>query len=116
YIDYSVPQEMTFKIIKGQKKLMHAIVKSFIVDENDYESRVTTWPNPVKNILHVQILDNPGLILKIHTLSGLLKYQETVYEDIVDINFSSYSSGTYILVLTDQTNTTILYSTKIIKR
>lgn len=116
YVDYSVPEEITFKVLRGQKKLMHAIVKSFIVDENDYESRVTTWPNPVKNILHVQILDNPGLILEIRTLTGLLKYKQTVYGDVIDINFSSYPSGTYILVLTDQANTNILYTTKIIKR
>lgn len=116
YVDYSVPEEVTFKVLRGQKKLMHAIVKSFIVDENDYESRVSTWPNPVKNILHVQILDNPGLILEIRTLTGLLKYKQTVYGDMVDINFSPYSSGTYILVLTDQSNTNILYTTKIIKR
>mgnify|MGYP001172926459 CR=1 FL=1 len=116
YIDYEVPNEITFKVLRGQKKLMHAIVKSFVIDEQNYENRVAIWPNPVRNILHIKILENPGLVLKIYTLTGLMKYESPINSEMTDINLSSYASGTYILVFTDVTNTSILYTVKIIKR
>ena len=116
YTDYNINKEVTFKIINGKKRLMQPIVKNFIINENDYESRIVAWPNPVKDMLHIKILENPGLILRIHTLTGLTRYESLINSEITDINLSSYVPGTYVLVFTDNTNTSILHTIKIIKR
>lgn len=116
YTDYNVDSDMTFKVIKGPRRLMHALVKNFIVDENDYESRITVWPNPVSTMLHIKILENPGLILRIHTVTGLIKYEAPINSEDTMINMSSYATGTYILVFTDKDNVSILHTVKVIKR
>jgi len=116
YTDYNVNDEITVKIIHGQKRLMHVIVKEFIIDQNDYENRITVWPNPVKNILHIKILENPGLILRIYNSSSLLKYELPINSETTDIDFSTYFPGTYILIFTDKNNISILHTIKIIKK
>lgn len=116
YTDYEVTTEMTFKVIHGQRRLMRALIKEFIIDVNDYESRIAVWPNPVKNILHIKILENPGLILRIYTTMGVLKYEAPINGETTDINLSSYPIGTYILVFSDNTNTLILHTIKVIKK
>lgn len=115
YSDFEVPNEMTFKVIQGQRRLMHALIKEFIVDENDYASRIVAWPNPVSDNIHIKILENAGLILRIYTTMGVLKYEQPINSIDTMINMSSYTPGTYILVFSDNTNTLILHTIKVIK-
>ena len=116
YTDYDVTDEITFKVIKGQKRLMHAIIREFIIDENDYESRIVVWPNPVRDILHIKILENPGLILRIYNAGSALRYEGPIDSEETTINMSSYLSGIYILVFTDKNNISILHTIKVIKK
>jgi hypothetical protein len=119
YIDYNVDNEMTFKIFNGQQKLMRILLnpsKNYIFEENDFESRITVWPNPVRDILHIKIVENPGLILRIYSNLPLMKYEVPIEGDDNDIDVSSYPPGIYIMVFMDKTNSTILHTIKMIKK
>lgn len=114
--DYDVPNVMTVKVINGQRRLMRVLTKEYIVNENNYDGRIVVWPNPVNNDLHIKILDNTGLILRIYSNLPLLKYEELI-EDVDNvIDISSFLPGVYILVFSDKSDISILHTVKIIKQ
>lgn len=114
YTDYDVPDEMTIKVINGQRQILHAIIKRYIIDENDFQSRVAIWPVPANTYLNIKILENSGIILRIYNLSGVLLLEKQVNEELITLDVSSYKSGNYILVFSDYNFGNILYSTKIV--
>lgn len=115
YTDYDVPNEITFRVINGQKSLMHAVIKQFIIDENDFENRITVWPNPVSNYLNIKIIENNRIIFRMYDLSGLLVLQQEINEENITLDVSRYKPGAYVLVFSDYNFGNILYTTKIIK-
>jgi len=114
YTDYNVDNEMTVKVIHGQRKILHVIIKQLIIDENDLESRIVIWPNPASNYVNISIYENTGAIIRVYNYSGMLIYTTLMNEDQITIDVSKFKSGMYTFVFSDPKYGNILYTHKVI--
>ena len=70
--------------------------------ENDFQALV--FPNPVTDILQLDIVDYTGLNYRVYDLQGRLISSKNILETKTDINLSKYSDGIYLLVLLSENN------------
>jgi hypothetical protein len=112
--DYSLTSEVTIQTIKVSKILRVSMSKDTIIEDPDkYGIRI--WPNPTNSILNIEILNNPGVNIRLYNYLPLLVYQQNnVYDELTIIDVSSFSTGSYVLVLSDVKTGSIIYTTKII--
>jgi len=90
--------------------------QTFIGDEDDnidFADYVKIWPNPVADILHIKMMQHDGVIINLFSTKPMLVYQKEVTSDYHEIDVTRYSSGSYILMITDM-NGIILYTGKLI--
>ena len=69
---------------------------------------IKVYPNPVVNILNVVTQDEP-VIVRIFTALGEHIYKSIDYSTTHRINMSSYSTGLYLVTITDRLNNSITY-------
>jgi hypothetical protein len=75
-----------------------------IVNGNIIKSEISLYPNPSSNYINVEIT-NSNVIenynIKFYNTVGELLFDSRLTSDLLTIDISSYSKGTYILTLTD---------------
>lgn len=113
--DYELSNMVTLKGINVSRVLRASKTDNLTIIDDNVVDNITIWPIPVENILNVQILNNKGVILRVYNFSSLLMYQQYTQEQLVQIDFSQYKPGTYILVIVDNLSGSILITYKIIK-
>lgn len=74
------------------------------VNGNIIKSEISLYPNPASNYINVEI-SNSNVIenynIKLYNTVGELFFDSQLTSDLLTIDISSYSKGTYILTLTD---------------
>lgn len=116
YRDYSVSKQITFQVIKGSKVFLFPKTLEYITDTNEnFADSIKIYPNPVTDILNVDMPGNMGVMLRIYNNKPQLLYQEFVNTDNKVINVSNLFSGMYLLVISDYNNGSIITVKKIIK-
>lgn len=85
------------------------------VEDIDLDDAIQVYPNPVQNILHLNILDQKwnNCTLEIFDGTGKLVRRESLTSDYSQIDFSLYTSGTYFARFINKENQ--IKSMKIIK-
>ncbi len=113
--EYEIGNQATVKGVKVSKVLRSSKTQTFINegDSINFADYVKIWPNPVKDILHIKMLQHKGVIINLFSMRPILVYQETVLDDYHEIDVKRYAPGPYVLVITD-TFGFVLYTTKII--
>ena len=114
--EYELSNQITVKGVKVSKVLRSSKTQTFIGDEDDnidFADYVKIWPNPVKDILHIKMMQHDGVIINLFSTKPMLVYQKEVTSDYHEIDVTRYSSGSYILMITDM-NGIILYTGKLI--
>lgn len=114
--EYELSNQVTVKGVKVSKVLRSSRTQTFIGDEDDnidFADYVKIWPNPVKDILHIKMMQHDGVIINLFSTKPMLVYQKEVTSDYHEIDVTRYSSGSYILMITDM-NGIILYTGKLI--
>ena len=81
--------------------------QSFLATEETVKKSVLTYPNPVKNSLHLSVNADA-------TLYNMIGQKLGSYKNVSQINMEQFVKGTYILVLSDK-NGDIIQQTKIAK-
>jgi hypothetical protein len=114
--EYELSNQVTVKGVKVSKVLRSSRTQTFIGDEDDnidFADYVKIWPNPVADILHIKMMQHDGVIINLFSTKPMLVYQKEVTSDYHEIDVTRYSSGSYILMITDM-NGIILYTGKLI--
>ena len=113
--EYELTNQATVKGVKVSKVLRSSKTQTFIGEDDDidFADYVKIWPNPVADILHIKMIQHDGVIIHLFSAKPMLVYQKTVLQDYHEIDVTSFSSGPYVLLITD-TNGIVLYTTKII--
>lgn len=114
--EYELTNQATVKGVKVSKVLRSSRTQTFIGDEDDnidFADYVKIWPNPVADILHIKMMQHDGVIINLFSTKPMLVYQKEVTSDYHEIDVTRYSSGSYILMITDM-NGIILYTGKLI--
>lgn len=114
--EYELTNQATVKGVKVSKVLRSSRTQTFIGDEDDnidFADYVKIWPNPVKDILHIKMMQHDGVIINLFSTKPMLVYQKEVTSDYHEIDVTRYSTGSYILMITDM-NGIILYTGKLI--
>lgn len=114
--EYELSNQVTVKGVKVSKVLRSSRTQTFIGDEDDnidFADYVKIWPNPVADILHIKMMQHDGVIINLFSTKPMLVYQKEVTSDYHEIDVTRYSTGSYILMITDM-NGIILYTGKLI--
>lgn len=73
------------------------------IPENPRVSEIVAYPNPVTDILTLEWSDNAKKVAQIVLFSGIGQqlYQKSIHthQGTVDLNFSTYASGRYVVVV-----------------
>lgn len=113
--EYLLTNKVTVQGIKVSRILRTSKTQNYITDINkENTDNVKIWPNPVSTILHIQIIDKKEGIIQIFNMQPKVIYQKQFFSEYLEIDFQNYSSGIYLILISDK-NGNILYSTKIIK-
>lgn len=70
--------------------------------ENNFQALV--FPNPVTDILQLDVEDYTGLNYRVYDLQGRLISSKNILETKTNINLSKYSDGIYLLLLLNENN------------
>ncbi|GEM_PF-4711789 len=70
--------------------------------ESEGSGHFQVFPNPVRQILNVNMLENPEALLSLYALEGNLIFQRYITETESEIDMSFLASGTYVLSLENQ--------------
>jgi hypothetical protein len=94
-----------------------ASFKTFAVGVNDEQHtglRLTCYPNPVKDLLHIDIVGDPGpgAALLLMDISGRVLSHTPVTGSKHTLDMSSYTKGMYMLRYTDEHRTKIMSVSK----
>lgn len=117
YGDYNVSEEITFQVVEGSQTILIPKILSFItsVDEN-LADNIKIYPNPISDFLNIEFGENNGVMVRIFSNKPILIYQEYVEEENKVIDVSNFSSGVYVLVISDAKSGSIITTKKIIKK
>jgi len=89
-------------IIMKNGKPFHASFIPAIPFEEKIEkiqsATITVYPNPTQNFINIDILENENYV-NIYSMTGQLIYSEIHTSGKVQINASSFSNGTYVLIV-----------------
>jgi hypothetical protein len=66
---------------------------------------IKVYPNPVSDVLHVDLNTAAETTVKLYNLSGQLLFAEAIKEQSASIDVSSYMPGLYVLVFEQSGNT-----------
>lgn len=85
-------------------------IASFVgIDENSIANRLlSVYPNPVSNVLNIELTDADvrNTVLTIYNITGKLMLQQQVDNKLISTDLSSWSSGAYLIHLTDGNSVT----------
>lgn len=113
--EYILSNQVTIQGIKVSNILRSSKTEDFITDiEETFADKVKIWPNPTSNILHIEMENLEGVIIRIFDIRPLMLYHQQVFSNYHFIDFSHYSSGTFLLVITNKLGI-VLYTVKIVK-
>lgn len=115
--DYQLSNKVTIQGIKVSRVLRASKTRDILTgihDENIYVIR--SWPNPVSFDFHIEIFNNRGVVIRIFNDQPKLIYENRTSNDETTINVSSYSSGIYFIVITDEPIENIISTIKMIKK
>lgn len=84
------------------------------VDQTQYPAFFTLWPNPSRDVIHVEMAEDlSGLrTIEISDISGSLLQQINTREKLIHLNVSQLQSGTYLIRVNEPAGS---YSRKFIK-
>jgi hypothetical protein len=82
------------------------------ISEKDVNPKIKLYPNPVSNMLHIDIKDKSATEVSIYNAIGILVLKKNVEADKYIIDFTEYPSGLYYVTIN---NSDQLYRKKIIK-
>ena len=116
YTDYNVSEQITFQVVKGTQTIIRPKILDFTtsVDENLVD-KIKIYPNPTSDLLSIEIPGNGGVMVRIFNNKPTLIYQEYLSEESKIIDVSSFPTGIYVLVISDEKSGSIITSKKIIK-
>lgn len=68
----------------------------------DSNISITVWPNPVSNLLNINISNknDKGLVYQLYSIDGRLLESKKGDENSLNISMANYTPGNYILVVT----------------
>jgi hypothetical protein len=72
------------------------------VDDIENEFQALVFPNPVSDILQLNISDFTGLNYSVYDLRGRLISSNNILESKTTINLTKYSNGIYLLMLLNE--------------
>lgn len=90
--------EISFSTQNNSMESLSSVVNTDEPEEMAYK----IYPNPVSNEANITNPDQKELLVKIFDLSGGLKYEGIHFESTIKLDLSGYSSGTYIVKITDK--------------
>lgn len=90
-------------------------VPSFVsVGSNIHINEITSYPNPVRDVLYIQLKSYPKAIIRLEDLKGALILNKfATDEELIQLDMSSVSQGVYILKVLFEEQ--VIYVNKIIK-
>jgi len=100
--DYQLSNEVTVRGIKVSRVLRASKTRDIlteIIEKPIYVTKI--WPNPANDVLKIEILENPGVMIRIFNSLPLLVYESHMVTEILEVNTSSFKPGTYLLVVSD---------------
>ncbi len=104
---YTVGEVAVKENTVNRKNLSEGFISPDIFSNADYETfgilqSVQIYPNPVKNILHLEFHYISDFNINFYDLNGKLLWQKNLKDDNhIAINLKNYNPGIYILVITD---------------
>ena len=92
------------------------IESTISIDEIDAMDGINIYPNPTTNFVNIrnENYQNPISLIEIYDLNGKLVDRIVDISETTQLNFYSYSKGTYIIKLFNQEN--VIGTAKIIKQ
>ncbi|MEI8113658.1 MAG: T9SS type A sorting domain-containing protein [Bacteroidia bacterium] len=68
----------------------------------DSNISITVWPNPVSDLLNINVSDknDKGMVYQLYSIDARLLESKKVNENSLNISMANYTPGTYILVVT----------------
>ena len=97
-VSYIILPPFTSKVFIGNPAITDTTSATGVTPHNE-KSGITVFPNPVNDILQVDIatLSSPEEELKIYSLTGQLLYLKKVQTGSYFLNFSQFANGMYLL-------------------
>lgn len=114
--EYSLSNKVTIKGINISRMIRSSKTQDYVtkIDE-EFKSHVKIWPNPVSDILHLEMENSDKVIVTIFDMKPQMIYQESILSNYQDIDFNNYKNGTYIIMISNKLGI-VLFTTKIIKK
>lgn len=82
----------------------HLNDSSLGIIRNDFEQGINFYPNPVKDILTIDLTEtHKGISYSIYNINGqIIEQKELLFDNPLNINLSDLNSGIYIIQLTEK--------------
>jgi len=115
--DYMLSNKVTLQGIRVSRILRASKTRNVLIGINDINTSVIRYgPNPVSYEFHIKIFNNRGVVVRIFNDQPKLIYENRTSNDEIIIDVSSYSSGIYFIVITDELIENIISTIKMIKK
>jgi hypothetical protein len=115
--DYMLSNKVTLQGIRVSRVLRASKTRDILTGINDINTSVIKYgPNPVSYNFHIKMLNNTGVVIRIFNNLPRLIYENRTNDEEIILDVSSYSSGIYFIVITDEKIENIITTIKMIKK
>ena len=108
-LDWSIGEVLTETFLGGEIKLTQgfhqgALEINTLVDNSMLNISIKAYPNPTSSLLNLLVETDSfsSMEVIVTDISGRVLVSKTIYDSITQLDFSNYTSGTYIVLVRSQ--------------